>query len=596
VCLGPLQLWLQRAVVVAPQTFVAPQPSNLQARRVWNDCTSDDTGRHVSTLQEQVQERLGDDFHVEAELGGGGMSRVFRARDRRLDRLVVVKVLRPELAVGVSVERFRREIRTAAALQHALIVPVLDVGDLDGLPYFLMPFVDGESLRRRLSRGPMAVVDTVRILRDVARALAVAHARGVVHRDIKPDNVLLSGDAAVVADFGVAKAFAVARHEEDIHASGKTSITTAGMSLGTPAYMAPEQVAADPNAGAAMDLYAFGVMAYEMLTGATPFSGRSPQATMAAHVTETPDPVFARRPDVPAALNTLVMTCLEKDPHHRPPSAAALVELLEDPSVLSGSFTPIPDDAAAAITGSGTLKTSMLLATASGGNAVNTPARRGATSLPATTTGAPDAAVSSADPNGSTRYTARPVSGGRVAFAAAAVVIVAAGAWRWAQQRSSQAETRASASAVNAVPAIDTTPSVAVLPFVYLSADTARAFMARAIADAVTDGLTRVPGLRVSSRSGAEALQRRLVSGDTARLPVRTLVEGVVEEENGLVRLTVRLVDAHDGFTLFADRIEGARDSLFALEDDIAAAMRDRLMTHFGFSDSLRTPSSTARD
>lgn len=134
------------------------------------------------------------------------------------------------------------------------------------------------------------------------------------------------------------------------------------------------------------------------------------------------------------------------------------------------------------------------------------------------------------------------------------------------------------------------------LPFVYLGADSARVFLARAITDAVTDGLTRVPGLRVSSRSGAEALQRRLVSGDTARLPVRTLVEGVVEEERGQVRLTVRLVDARDGFTLFADRVEGARDSLFALEDDIAAAMRDRLISHFNFPDSLRTPPAAGRD
>lgn len=199
----------------------------------------------MAPLIDSVQRHLGDDFVIERELGGGGMSRVFVAFDKRLDRRVVVKLLRPELGAGVNAQRFRREILTAAALQHPLIVPVLDTGEIDGVPYFLMPFVEGESLRARLQRGPLTVMETVRILRDVARALAVAHARQVVHRDIKPDNVLLANDAAVVADFGVSKAFAVARHEHDAQMIGRNisgSTTTAGVSLGTPAYMAPEQV------------------------------------------------------------------------------------------------------------------------------------------------------------------------------------------------------------------------------------------------------------------------------------------------------------------------------------------------------------------
>ncbi len=522
----------------------------------------------MTTLQDQIQTRLGDHFIVERELGGGGMSRVFVARDLRLDRRVVIKLLRPELAAGVSAERFRREIRTAASLQHALIVPVLDVGDLNGLPYFLMPFVDGESLRSRLHDGPLGVVDTVRILRDVARALAVAHAKGVVHRDIKPDNVLLSGDAAVVADFGVSKAFAKARHEEQETVGGGPSITTVGVSLGTPAYMAPEQVAADPLAGAAMDLYAFGVMAYEMLTGKPPFTDRAPQAIMAAHITELPVPLGRARPDLPSALTQLVMRCLEKDPLARYESAAAIVELLEDPTVLSGSFTPIPDDVAAAITGGAPLMSSAL--------ATGAVFARG---LRADVGTAPRAARSRMP---------------RAALALVLGVVLTAGAAWWASARQGlggAATSDALALGVIASEApLDTSPSVAVMPFVYLGPDSTQRFLAQAIADAVTDGLARVAGLRVASRSSAEVLQRRLVAGDTARFPVRTVVEGVVEQEGTTVRLTVRLVNAADGFTLFADRIEGERANLFALEDEIATAMRERLASHFGLRDLTSGP------
>jgi eukaryotic-like serine/threonine-protein kinase len=525
----------------------------------------------VSSLQAQIQERLGETFVVERELGGGGMSRVFVARDLRLERRVVVKLLKPELAAGVSVERFRREIRVAASLQHPLIVPVLDVGEMNGLPFFLMPFVEGESLRMRVTRGPLPVVDTVRILRDVARALVVAHAKGVVHRDIKPDNVLLSGDAAVVADFGVAKALASARHESESTNANGASMTTVGTSLGTPAYMAPEQVAADPDAGPAMDLYALGVMAYEMLAGTTPFSGRAPHAMMAAHITEAPPLLTRQRPDVPAALNALIETCLEKDPARRPANAAAVVERLEDPTMLSGSFTPIPSDVAAAITGSRELRASMF----------------------------PDAGI---DANAGTPVAVAAVSTARnapsrtIAVLAVVTMALVAAWWVWRTPYVVSPTERLAATGPGGLPpaVIDTLPSVAVLPFVYLGSDSTQAFLARAIADAVTDGLARLPSLRVSSRSAAEALQQRLVSGDTSTVAVRTFVEGVVEEERGIVRLSVRLVNATDGFTLFADRVEGRRSNLFALEDEVAAAMRDRLTSHFGLPDSTRqsmTPS-----
>ena len=221
----------------------------------------------MTELPERLQAALGTAYRVEKELGGGGMSRVFVAEETRLARRVVIKVLPPDLALEMRIDRFNREIQLSASLQHPHIVPLLAAGGADDLLYYTMPFVEGEPLRTKLNReGELPVRDAVRILKDVADALAYAHARGVVHRDIKPDNVLLSGHHAVVADFGVAKAVSQAKTE-----SGLTSV---GVALGTPAYMAPEQAAGDPNIDARADIYAFGAMAYEMLTGRSPFAGR----------------------------------------------------------------------------------------------------------------------------------------------------------------------------------------------------------------------------------------------------------------------------------------------------------------------------------
>ena len=278
-----------------------------------------------SSLQEQLQRALGDAYLLERELGGGGMSRVFLALERALGRKVVVKVLLPELAAGVNVERFRREIQLAAQLQHPHIVPLLSAGEADGLPYFIMPFVTGESLRTRVAReGEFPIAETVRILRDVVSALAYAHAYGVIHRDVKPDNVLLSGGVAVVTDFGVAKAVTASAGTP-----GHTGLTSMGVALGTPAYMAPEQATASPNTDHRADIYALGIVAYEMLTGSPPFMGRSAQQVLAAQVVEEPEPVERRRPAVPPMLANLVKDCLAKRPADRPQSAAAVMHVLD---------------------------------------------------------------------------------------------------------------------------------------------------------------------------------------------------------------------------------------------------------------------------
>jgi len=246
-------------------------------------------------LRDQLQHTLGASYTLERELGGGGMSRVFVAEDTALGRSVVVKVLPPEMASGVSIERFKREITLAARLQHPHIVPLLSAGETGGLPYFTMPFVEGESLRARLARGEeVPLKAAVHLLREVASALAYAHRKGVIHRDIKPENVLITEQHAMVTDFGVAKAISAATHAD---ADGLTAV---GVALGTPAYMAPEQVAGDPGTDHRADIYAFGVIAYELLAGRAPFAGRTAQALMAAHVLETPEAISSRRVGVPA--------------------------------------------------------------------------------------------------------------------------------------------------------------------------------------------------------------------------------------------------------------------------------------------------------
>ncbi len=277
----------------------------------------------MAELRDQLQKTLGGTYAFERELGGGGMSRVFVAEETSLGRKVVVKVLPPDLAATVNVERFRREIQLAAQLQHPHIVPLLSAGIADGLPYYTMPLVEGDSLRTRLIRhGELPIPDALKILRDMASALSYAHEHGVVHRDIKPENVMLTKHHALIMDFGVAKALSVATNPGN-------SLTSMGVALGTPAYMSPEQATADPHTDHRADIYALGAVAYEMLTGRQLFGDRSPQAMLRAHAIEKPDPIETRRATVPPGLSALVMRMLEKSPADRPQSAEDLLRTLD---------------------------------------------------------------------------------------------------------------------------------------------------------------------------------------------------------------------------------------------------------------------------
>ena len=287
----------------------------------------------LDSFAAELQAALGDNYVLERELTGSGMSRVFVATEKSLNRQVVVKVLPPELAAGVNRERFRREIQLAAQLQHPHIVPLHAAGSAGELLYFTMPYIEGESLRHALHEGvKFSAREVVRILHDVSDALAYAHSRGVIHRDIKPGNVLRSGSHAVVTDFGVAKAISAA-----LPAVG---MTTSGMAIGTPAYMAPEQLAGDPAADHRVDIYAVGLLGYELLAGEAPFKASSPQETMAAQLTRAPEPIAKRRPDAPPALAALLTRCLAKNPADRPQTATEIVALLDTLEISSGAMSP----------------------------------------------------------------------------------------------------------------------------------------------------------------------------------------------------------------------------------------------------------------
>jgi serine/threonine-protein kinase len=286
-------------------------------------------------LRAHVQRALAAHYELDCEIGRGGMGIVYRARDRRLKRTVAIKVLPPELAFRSEIRsRFLREAETAAQLSHPNIVPIYTVDEQEQLVFFVMAYVAGDNLAKRLhERGVLTIDETRRILRDVADALAYAHERGVVHRDIKPDNILLDASTGrpMVTDFGIARA---------MDSTGDSRLTATGMAIGTPAYMSPEQAAGEREIDGRSDLYSLGILGYQMLTGEPPFTASSTPAMLVKHISERPVPVEQRRADVPTDLGRSIMMLLEKEPQNRFPNATALVAALDSRS------TPAPRVAA----------------------------------------------------------------------------------------------------------------------------------------------------------------------------------------------------------------------------------------------------------
>jgi len=471
----------------------------------------------MTGVAERLSAALADRYRIERELGQGGMANVYLAEDLKHGRKVAIKVLREDLSASLGKERFLREIKVAAALQHPHILPLYDSGDAAGLLFYVMPFVDGLSLRDKLVReGELPVSDAVRILRDIADALSEAHRHGVVHRDLKPENVMLRGRHALVTDFGVAKALS--------EATGRQSLTTLGVALGTPTYMAPEQAVADPHVDHRADVYAFGVVAYELLTGRPPFAASSPQQILAAHVTAAPEPVTTHR-SMPVALSMLVMRCLEKKPADRWQHVDELIPQLEAVLTPSGGLTPTATAPVQALTAPAVL-------------AMATWRRR------------------------------VPAIVGTLALLAAAAV-----AWRAFGGEATEGRITPDAR------------QIAVLPFENPGGDTANAYFADGMTDELANALSKVPGLRVASRTSSYAFRdarTRDIAAIRDVLKVDALLEGTVSRAGGRLRVSARLTSTADAVEMWSDAFVREAADVFTVQNELARAIVGAIAPSFG--------------
>ncbi|HEX6643175.1 MAG TPA: protein kinase [Gemmatimonadales bacterium] len=475
-------------------------------------------------------------YEIGREIGRGGMACVYLARDTKHSREVAIKVIRQELSMSLAHERFLREIEIAARLRHPNIVPLYDSGEVDGMLYFVMPYEEGRSLGERLEKeGALPLADALGVLRDVGRALAYAHEHGVVHRDVKPDNVMLSGGAAVVTDFGIAKAVTAALGEVE----GAT-LTQTGSSVGTPAYIAPEQATGDPSTDHRADIYSFGCLAFAVLTGDPPFPGRTSHQVIASHLTEVPPRVTDLRPELPVAVAALVAQCLEKNPAARPQSAREILGALDG--------TALAD-------------------------------RR---SLSDVSVLAPEPVSPPASPIRSRR------AWGLLAAAAvlAIAVVLYAG--------------REGADPAPLSPAAPASLTIAVLPFYDLDRDSTLAFVADGFYDEVASALARVPGIVIKSRSGARAYRDSLavdVVAAGSKLKADYVLTAEVRQDRGRWILSADLGRQSDAasvwaqsFVLLPDQQASAAEMI---ADSLASALRAQFPGTIGSAPELAANQST---
>ncbi|MES2524986.1 MAG: protein kinase [Gemmatimonadota bacterium] len=467
----------------------------------------------MSNIPADLRQALEGQYRIDRELGGGGMSRVFVAEELALGRLVVIKLLPPELAAAVSAERFRREIQLVARLQHPHIVPVLSAGTANGLLFYTMPFIDGRSLRDRVERETrLPVGDAITVIGEVAGALGYAHSQGLVHRDIKPENVLLSQGHALVTDFGIAKALTHGPTDAPTGASG--GLTGMGMSIGTPAYMSPEQGVADPSTDHRADIYSLGIMAYELLTGATPFAGRgTTHALLMAHMVEAPPPLQEQRPELPDGLSALVTRCLAKKPEDRPQSGEDVVRELRSLGDRSGTtsgarqHTPRANGVAGAVPG---------------GNA-------GARS---------DAALTPSGKRASVMWGSLGVL---------ALIAIAAGAWGWRTFVSPNAGPAASSAAADSASG-PTADRVTVTTFRNETGDASLDALGRMTADWVTTalagtGLVKVLDARAALGSSSATADAGSAIKTARELGAGTIVTGSYYKLGDTLQFDVKLID-----------------------------------------------------
>ena len=485
----------------------------------------------MDTVPERLALALAEHYRLERELGAGGMATVYAAEDLKHHRRVAIKVLRPDLAAAVGPERFQDEIEIAARLHHPHIVPVYDSGEAGGFLYYVMPLVEGQSLRERLQEGrPLPVNDVARILTEVADALAHAHEHGLVHRDIKPENIMLSGRHVMVMDFGIAKAIR--------DAGSRRSSTSIGLAMGTPEYMSPEQARGDADLDHRADIYSLGVVGYELLTGRPPFAGGGAESILTRHITMPPAPITEARPEVPPALVSVLQRALAKSPGERWQSAEAMRAQLE----------PLTS------TTSGQVTATRVLGTAKRGN--------------------------------------RWMLLG--AGAAVLAGLVAWWAWGPSPSPKGATPSIAGAAppvAADAIPDLAADPSVAVLPFQNMSSDKEQDYFSDGISEELLNLLAKVPKLRVIARTSSFQFKGKEIGIQEIgrQLHVAAVLEGSVRKSGDKVRITAQLVRASDGSHLWSETYDRTLDDVFKVQDEIAANVVEQLkLTLLGAAPKVR--------
>ena len=496
----------------------------------------------MADVLEHLRSALGDRYDVERLLGEGGMATVFLAKDLRHGRQVAIKTLRAELAASIGADRFLREIQLAANLQHPNILTLYDSGDAGGVLYYVMPFVEGESLRGRLNREQqLPLYDAVRITRESAEGLAYAHDHGVVHRDIKPENILLQNNHALVADFGIARA---------LDAAGE-KLTQTGMAVGTPHYMSPEQALGSDHADGRSDIYSLGCVLYELLAGQPPFDGPNSRAIMARHSMEQVPSLQIVRQSVPDELEDAVFQSLEKTPADRFQTMAEFADILAD---LEPTLA--------------TRRTS-----SRGVQAVRRTSRTTKGAVPAVeppegvpTEATPAAATATAPIIRTSRITPFAMAKGIRFWSTAGLVLLAAvgiGVWRL---RGHAAGTPAAEDL-----ALDKN-RIAVLYFENRGMADSLGYLADGLTEALIHELSGVKGLQVISRNGVAPFRHATVTTDSIGRALKsgTLVQGTVAQSGDRLRVSVSLVNAANGEEIASQTVERPKSEVFALQDDVA--------------------------
>jgi serine/threonine-protein kinase len=501
----------------------------------------------VTDPLDRLRSALGDRYAVERQVGEGGMATVYLARDLKHERTVAVKVLRPELSASLGGDRFLREIRVAATLQHPNSLALYDSGEAGGLLYYVMPFVEGESLRDRLNKEQqLPLADALRIAREAAEALQYAHERGIVHRDIKPENILLLGGHALVADFGIARA---------IEAGGE-KLTQTGMAVGTPHYMSPEQALGSEHVDARSDVYSLGCVLYELLIGQPPFGGPNAMAIMARHSMEVVPSLQVVRASVPDEVEDAIMQALEKTPADRYQTMKEFAEALSEA------------EAEAAMARTAQRRASTAARRASGQRSGAHARRTGSREVPVVRR-TPVELAAAAFREGGVKFWS---------FAAGGLLLAAGlgfGAWRMVHKGGAGGTASAEGFDVN---------HIAVMYFDQRGGGDSLGYLADGITEALIHELSEVPQLEVISRNGVLPYKKSTVPSDSIgrALKVGTLVEGTVAQADNRLRLDVSLINAATGREIGSKVLERPREEIFALQDDLAKEVSFFLRTEIG--------------